>query len=151
MQPFWWLTLDGDADCPELYERHYSAYQYADKRERVLFVGPGEKLVLRDAAGAALFVWRKVIDDSEDGSGKPQEGVNCAVFRNEGQHLSSAIIRQADAIADCWWTDRRHYTYVNAEKVASRNPGFCFLKAGWRRCGHTKGGLLIMERINGTR
>jgi hypothetical protein len=30
--------------------------------------------------------------------------------------------------------------------VRSTNPGFCFLVAGWRRCGRTKGGLLILER-----
>ena len=43
----WWLTKDGDADCLELYERHYSAYRYKDGRTRKLFVGPGEKVVLR--------------------------------------------------------------------------------------------------------
>jgi hypothetical protein len=45
------------------------------------------------------------------------------------------------------WPDLRHYTYVNSQKVASKNPGFCFLKAGWRRCGVTKGGLLVLERV----
>ena len=29
----------------------------------------------------------------------------------------------------------------------SRNPGYCFQKAGWRRCGVTKGGLLIFEKV----
>ena len=144
MRPLWWVTRDGDLDCLELYERHYSAYQYADGRQRRLFVGPGEKLVLRTEAADALFVWRNFIDDSG------QRGVNCAVFRNESQHLSSALIQQADAIADAVWTDRRHYTYVNRQAVRSNNPGFCFIAAGWRRCGQTKGGLLIMERITGT-
>lgn len=55
-------------------------------------------------------------------------------------------IRQADQIADCLWPNSRHYTYVDPKKIASKNPGFCFLMAGWRRCGNTKGGLLIMER-----
>lgn len=138
--PLWWVTRDGDLDCLALYERHYSAYRYADGRERRLFVGPGEKLVLRTAAGDACFAWRRFIDDSG------QQGVNCAVFRNESQHLSSTLIRQADAIADAVWTDRRHYTYVDGQAVASRNPGYCFLAAGWKRCGRTKGGLLILER-----
>lgn len=140
MIPLWWLTKDGDRSCLALYERHYSAYRYRDGRKRTQFVGPGEKVVLRTAAADAFFVWRKFIDDSG------QQGVNCAAFRNESRHVSSELVRQADAIADCLWPDTRHYTYVNSEAVRSRNPGFCFLVAGWRRCGRTKGGLLILER-----
>lgn len=136
----WWLTKDGDLDCLDLYERHYSAYRYADGRQRKLFVGPGEKVVLRTERGDACFVWRKFIDDSG------QHGINCAVFRNESPHQSSILIRQADAIADCLWPDSRHYTYVDTKKVRSNNPGFCFLMAGWQRCGRTKSGLLILER-----
>jgi hypothetical protein len=137
----WWLTRDGDAACLAMYERHYSAYQYRDGRKRVLFVGPGEKVVLRTWIGDAVFVWRKFIDDSG------QNGINCAVFRNESGHLSSELVRQADAIADCLWPDCRHYTHVNAARIKSANPGFCFLKAGWRRCGMTKSGLITLERL----
>lgn len=146
--PLWWLTKDGDLDCLEMYERHYSCYDYRDGRSRILFVGPGDKLVLRTEHGDALFVWRKFIDDADDGSGARQAGINCAAFRNESKHLSSELICQADAIADCWWTDSRHYTYVNPKEIASTNPGYCFLKAGWQRCGKTKKGLIIMEKLS---
>jgi hypothetical protein len=108
---------------------------------RVLFVGPGDKFVLRTSEGDACFVWRRFKDDSG------QAGINCAVFRNEYSHQSSELIRQADAIADTAWTCRRHYTYVDPKKVRSSNPGFCFIAAGWRRCGRTKGGLVILERV----
>jgi hypothetical protein len=138
--PLWWLTKDGDKDCLELYEHHYSAYRYVDGRQRKLFVGPGEKVVLRTERGDACFVWRKFIDDSG------QTGVNCAVFRNESTHRSSDLIRQADSIADCLWPDSRHYTFVDTKKVQSSNPGFCFIAAGWRRCGWTGSGLLVLER-----
>lgn len=123
-----------------LYERHYSAYRYKDGRKRRIFCGPGEKIVLRTEEPTALFVWRKFKDDSG------QQGVNCAVFRNEGPHLSSLLIRQADAIADFCWPGERHYTYVHPGRVRSANPGACFQRAGWRRCGKTKGGLIVMER-----
>jgi len=139
-RPLWWVTRDGDLDCLELYERHYSARRYADGRKRRLFVGPGSKLVLRTERSDALFVWREFIDDSG------QEGINCAVFRNESPWRSSLLIRQADAIADRLWPGRRHYTFVDRQKVASTNPGFCFLCAGWRRCGRTMSGLLVLER-----
>ncbi len=141
MLPLWWLTKDGDVDCVAMYERHYSAYLYRDGRGRRQFVGPGEKVVLRTERADAVFAWRKFIDDSG------QEGINCAIFRNESPHQSSLLIRQADAIADCLWPGRRHYTYVDPARVASKNPGFCFIAAGWRRCGRTPKGLLIMERV----
>jgi hypothetical protein len=146
--PLWWVTRDGDLDCLAMYERHYSVNTKRDmSKPRRLFVGPGTKLVLRTELADAVFVWRDFIDDCLDQrTGAGQEGVNCAVFRNESPHLSSTLIRQADAIADCLWPGRRHYTYVRREAVASSNPGFCFLQAGWQRCGVTKNGLLILER-----
>lgn len=141
--PLWWLTKDGDKDCLALYERHYSAYQYKDGRVRDRFAGPGEKVVLRTESGDSMFVWRKFRDDSG------QQGINCAVFRNESAHKSSELIRQADSIADCLWPDSRHYTYVNPSAVASRNPGFCFIAAGWHRLPYRtkKRGLMILERL----
>ncbi len=140
MPPLWYLSKDGDATLYELYRRHYSAKKNASPKQRQ-FVGPGESIVLRTDAGDAMFVWRKFIDDSG------QRGVNCAVFRNEGPHLSSELIRQADAIADHAWPGERHYTFVSAPDVQSRNPGYCFLRAGWRRCGKTRKGLIVLERL----
>ena len=146
-EPAWWLTKDGDRECLGLYEKHYSAYRYRHGRQRVQFVGPGEKVVLRTWDASALFVWRKFIDDCiDERTGERQAGVNCAVFRNESGWRSSDLIRQADAIADCLWPYCRHYTYVDAASIASRNPGYCFRCAGWRRCGVTKSGLLVFER-----
>lgn len=137
---YWHEYRDGNERGLELYERHYSAYQYADGRERKLFCGPGEKLVLMTERQDALFVWRRFIDDSG------QTGVNCAVFRNESSILSSELIREAMAIAWRRWPGQRLYTYVNAEKIRSENPGCCFKKAGWVSCGRTAGGLIILER-----
>lgn len=154
MGPQWWLTRDGDKACLELYERHYSAHRYADGRVRRLFCGPGEKVVLRTETGDAFFVWRKFKDDCIDPrTGLQQQGINCAAFRNEGSHRSSDLLRQADAIADCLWTDRRHYTYINPKRIKSGLPGACFLHAGYRyiritgRRWRTKSGLIVMERI----
>ena len=139
--PCWYLTKDGDVSCMALFRRHYSQRDYADGRIVKLFCGPGEKVVLRTRTADALFVWRRFIDDSG------QSGINCAVFRNESQHRSSELIRQADAIADQIWPDSRHYTYVDPGKIRSSNPGYCFIRAGWQRCGVTKSGKLILERV----
>lgn len=142
MHPVWWLTKDGDDRARELFDRHYSRTPQGGRRASRLFVGPGQKIVLRTWEADALFVWRKFRDDSG------QTGVNCAVFRNESQHRSSELIRQADAIADHCWPGERHYTYVDPRRVRSANPGCCFKISGWRECGLTKGGLVILELTN---
>lgn len=149
MEPVWWLTQDGDPEFVALHRRHYSRYVYADGRQTKLCVGPGYKRLLRTWDADASWAWRVFIDDCiDERTGKKQEGVNCAIFRNESSHRSSDLVRQADAIADCIWPDlRRHYTYVDPKKVKSKNPGYCFLMAGWRRCGMTKSGLIILERV----
>ena len=151
--PDWWLTKEGDKSCLALYERHYSCRQYRDGRKRLKFVGPGEYIALRTAAGDAFFVWRKFVDACIDKrTGQPQAGINCSAFRNEGAYSSSDLIRQADRIAHVVWPHLRHYTYVSAADVRSELPGACFLFAGWRYVrvrahrAKTKGGLLILER-----
>lgn len=144
----WRLARDGDPIALQLYLRHYSARRYSDRRNRFLFVGPGEKLVMVAHDDSAVFAWRKFVSMDD------QEGVCCSVFRNEGTALSSTLIREADAVADRRWPGQRHFTYVSPRAVASTNPGYCFLKAGWQRAGWTKGGhgrarLLVLERLPG--
>lgn len=136
----WIEVRDGDDRARGLYLRHYSARHYTDGRLRRLFVGPGQKMVLLTVDCRALFVWRKFISD--DG----QEGVNCAVFRNEGKSLSSDLIRYACDLAWSRWPRERLYTYVADGKVRSPNPGYCFKEAGWQAVGHNKSGkLTILE------
>lgn len=138
---FWYASMDGDERARALFDRHYSRRHYRDGRRPKLFAGPGEKLVLVTANYDALFVWRKFIDDAIP----KQNGVNCAVFRNESDLLSSYLIRNAEEIAHKRWPGERLYTYVNGDKIKSSNPGFCFIMADWRPCGYTKGGLRILE------
>lgn len=148
VQPFlfgsgWIEVKDGDATGRTLFRRHYSYKPYKDGRNPALFVGPGEKMVLLTPDASALFCWRKFIN------GDGQQGINCSVFRNESRStLSSDLIRAADKMAWKRWPGERHYTYVNPKKVLSRNPGYCFIKAGWQKCGVTSyRGLLILERL----
>ena len=149
---FWLPAKDGDPRAFALMRRHYTYQAYQDSRRmagggyrnRRLFVGPGEKMVLMTAACDALFVWRKFIDDSG------QTGVNCAVFRNESPMLASTLILEAEQWAWVRWPGERLYTYVNSGMVKSANPGYCFKAAGWVVCGRTKSrGLLILEKRQG--
>ena len=140
----WVQTKDADPDARALYHRHYSRRVYRDGRQPAKFVGPGSYVALILPELNALFVWRKFIDDAIP----KQEGINCAVFRNESERLSSELILEAEQFAwKKWPTESRLYTYVNAKKVRrKRDPGRCFRKAGWKVAGSTRGGLLILEK-----
>lgn len=140
----WIETRDGDPSVRAVFDRHYSRLHYTDGRQPALFCGPGEKMVLRTHLCDAIFVWRRFRSrDLVHG-----HGVNCAVFRREASPvLASTLIRLA--VAKAWerWGKVRLYTYVNPRKVRSRNPGYCFRMAGWRKCGVTQGGLDVWELV----
>jgi hypothetical protein len=144
-QPFlfgdtWIQVRDGNATGMALFLRHYSA---RDRRKIFQFVGPGEKMVLLTPDARALFVWRKFISRR-----KGETGVNCAVFRNEGSTAgrSSELIEAAKQLAWNRWPGERLYTYVDARKIRpKRDPGRCFLRAGFKLCGTTASGKLILE------
>ena len=143
-QPFliggspWVEVFDGNPTAASIYDRHYS--RNPKSRGCLRIVGPGEKIVLLTTCARGLLAWRKFISKDQ------QDGVNCAIFRNEGAGRSSELIRSAMHIAWRRWPGERLYTYVNPRKVASSNPGYCFLKAGWTRCGITKTRrLLVLE------
>ena len=142
MTDVWYSVKDGDPMARYLFDRHYSRHFYKDGRRPKLFVGPGTKMVLMTTDGRALFVWRKFKSDDD------QQGVNCAIFRNEGELLSSDLILEAERIAWQKWPGERLFTYVNPKRIKSSNPGYCFKKAGWVVCGETKvNKLIIMEKL----
>lgn len=155
-QPFlfgstWIEVRDANDAARALFQRHYSYKPYRDGRKPLHFVGPGQKMVLLTPDVCALFVWRKFI------SGDGQQGINCAVFRNESGERASALILAAEVPAWRRWPGERLYTYVNPRKVRrSRTPGRCFLKAGWQYVRDPKTGrpaltkhrrLLILEKL----
>jgi hypothetical protein len=63
------------------------------------------------------------------------------MFRNLGAGLSSDLIREATEMTYHLWRTRygnlpseRLRTEIDLKKVKSSNPGFCYMKAGWK--GH---------------
>lgn len=74
-----------------------------------------------------------------------------SLFRNESNVLSSELILQALAATRwfyqktaSWYKDPEPsgmITFIDNSKVRSNHPGFCYLKAGFEKCGFTKGGL----------
>lgn len=144
-----WLPVrDGDPRALDLYRRHYSAKRVSIARRHCGIGGPGERMILLTVTCDALWVWRRRqerLAQNCRGYDDGQRGVMCGVFRNEGPILSSLLVKAACVLAWQRWPAARLFTYVDSDKVASRNPGYCFKQAGWRTCGKTKGGLWILE------
>jgi hypothetical protein len=116
------------------------------------FTPSGRKLILLTDCERAVWAVVENLD--------PAGGIHwrCSIFRNEGGGRSSDLIREATARTYDFW--RSHYgglpsvplrTEVDAAKVRpKRDPGRCFLRAGWRNVGTTKGGhgrakLVVLE------
>lgn len=137
----WHISHHCDDSARTVFKRHYS-YNPARNRTTSHFVAPGENLVLLSPTHDALFIW--VLEKyRKDG----QQGVNCAAFRNESNRRASDLILAAEEFAWRKWPGQRLFTFVDSRKIRSSNPGYCFIKAGWQRCGMTKGGLHILEKL----
>lgn len=147
-----------DATVVPLADRHYNRRKIGSPQ----FVPPGRCVVLatpeRDAFWITSWPFAEYVKHSWPGAWV------CSAFRNESSHLSSALIREAlAATAFIWraWEELRAFvylwpappavgciTFVNAAKVRhKRDPGRCYLRAGFRRVGMTKGGLLAFQLL----
>jgi hypothetical protein len=142
----WFSVRRNDPRAYGLWARHYSAGKSRRWRETgsTEFIGPGEVMVLLSDCSRALFAWQRNTIPRLDA----QTGVCCTVFRNESPVLSSELIREADALAWQRWPGERHFTYVDPAKVRrKRDPGRCFLRAGWRVCGTNADGRLRLLEV----
>lgn len=139
----WLQVKDGNDTGRSIFDNHYSRRHYRNGPRSLLYGGPGERMILITPDALALLIWRKFFSLDH------QPGVSCACFRNEGSPAgkSSDLIRAGMEIAwERWPNEQRLYTYINTKQVRhKRDPGRCFLRAGWKHAGVTKGGLLILE------
>ena len=117
----WFGVLDGDPRAVALYRRHYSCRDPKIDYVRYGFSGKGESMVLLTIDCLALWCWREV----------EMGGIYCSIFRNEGDVLSSELVKEADQLAWQRWDESRHFTHVNPREV--KGDGKCFKAAGWRR------------------
>lgn len=133
-----------------LADRHYNRQKPGTSQ----FVPPGRCLVLV-IPGAAVWVtswpFAEYVKHAWAGAWV------CSAFRNERRdlYLSSELVREAVAVTRWFFGCRPMLngmvTFVDADKTRrKRDPGRCFIKAGFERCGMTKGGLhaLRMRGIN---
>jgi hypothetical protein len=127
-----------DLESCQLADRHYSRQKPGTNQ----FMPPGKTIVLRSARGDVVFgwLWQEKRDDG-------QTGYCCSIFRNESPRLSSEIILEAERFAVAAWGNHRGFTYVSPHNVRpKRNPGWCFMQAGWRLAKITATGLHLLEK-----
>lgn len=135
---YWYPIKDRDPRAVAIFRRHYSCRKPEIDYCRHGFSGNGETMVLLTQRCDALYCWRKVTG----------QGVLCSIFRNESDILSSILIIEACELAWSRWPDTKLFTYVNANKITSSNPGYCFIMAGFKRLKErTSRGLYILERV----
>lgn len=139
----WRLSHRADPVAVAIADRHYNRQKPGTPQ----FVPPGRCLVLLSDDTTALWVtsWPYAAYVKHAWAGA---WVN-SLFRNEGAHLSSDLIRQAVAVT-LWrwsWPPLGMITFVDAGKIRSTNPGYCYLQAGFKRVGHTVGGLVALQML----
>lgn len=128
-----------------LADRHYNRQKIGSPQ----FAPPGRCLVLKTPELDALWItswpFAEYVRHAWAGAWV------CSAFRNESAHLSSELIREAVAATLAEYgppPSLGMITFVNAEKVRrKRDPGRCYLRAGFRRVGETKGGLVALQLL----
>ena len=127
-----------DLESCLLADRHYSRQKPGTNQ----FMPPGKTMVLRSAEGDVVFgwLWQMIRDDG-------QLGYNCSIFRNESARRSSEIILEAETAAVTEWGANRGFTYIDPGSVRhKRDPGRCFLRAGWKFVKKTASGLHLLDK-----
>jgi hypothetical protein len=130
-----------DADARALADRHYNRQSPGAPQ----FAPPGRLLVLKTPSLDAFWVtcWPRFAQHAWLGAWI------CTAFRNEGPLLSSELIRDAVACTRAKFPcppSLGMVTFVNPRKVRhKRDPGRRFLRAGFRRDGYTKSGLIALR------
>ena len=141
----WRLSWRADPRARALADRHYNRQKIGAAQ----FVPPGACLVMRTADDSAAWITSWPIADyvQHDWAGA---WVN-SLFRNEGGHLSSDLIRWAVAHSRAVWPDVPPLgivSFVDASKTEEKEvPGWCYRRAGWSHVGFTQGGLYAFQQL----
>ena len=148
--------VDGTGHFSE-HGPHYSRRTPGSKT----FTGVGQEIVLITEDHAAVWACIRQKTPSARGTGASRgrggETDACArfiwrnmLFRNLGPHLSSDLIRSALARTYEEWALRygklpneRLRTEIGLSFIKSKNPGYCYKKAGWVKDRVVRGKLYL--------
>lgn len=141
----WVLSWRADPVARRVADRHYNRQKVGAAQ----FVPPGRCVVLMTACGRALWVtsWPRPEYVKHRWPGLWV----CSAFRNEaGRELrSSELTTEALAATRAELGDPPRggmVTFVDPRRVKhKRDPGRCFIRAGFKPDGETEGGLLAFR------
>jgi len=141
----WVRSHRADPEVRPLADRHYNRQKIGAPQ----FAPPGRCLVLKTPARDAFWItswpFAEYVKHAWAGAWV------CSAFRNESAALSSDLIRAAVAATRAEYGDAPALgmvTFVDTKKTRrKRDPGRCYLRAGFRNCGHTKGGLVALQLL----
>jgi hypothetical protein len=140
----WYISNRADAEVRPLADRHYNRQKIGAKQ----FVPPGRCIVLKtnpvDAFWITSWPFSEYVKHAWAGAWV------CSAFRNEGGNLSSDLIMQAIQVTRSIWEppELGMITFVDSKKVRhKRDFGRCYLKAGFKNVGFTKGGLIALQLL----
>lgn len=140
----WALSYRADPPAARLADRHYTRQSPGAPQ----FVPPGRCVVLTRPDGLWVTSWPHAEWVKHAWAG----AWVCSLFRNEARDvLSSVLIGEAVAGTRAVFGEPPPLgivTFVDAAKVRrKRDPGRCFLRAGWRHVGYTAGGLVALQQL----
>ena len=141
----WKLSYRADKKALPLADRHYNRQKPGTPQ----FVPPGRCLVLLTEGEGALWVtswpFAQYVRHAWPGA-----WVN-SLFRREEGPRASDLIREAVAATRWNWPQipaLGMITFVDAKKVRhKRDPGRCYIKAGFKHVGFTKDGKLAFQLL----
>lgn len=141
----WIESWRADPVARRIADRHYNRQKIGSAQ----FVPPGRCLVLlthsRDALWVTSWPFAEFVKHAWAGAWV------CSAFRNESSSRASDLIVEAVAATRACWPDTPEIgmiTFVDPKKIKpTRQPGRCFLKAGFRYVGRTKGGLIALQLL----
>lgn len=141
----WRLSSRFDPFARKIADRHYNRQKIGSPQ----FVPPGRCLVLSAQAEAGNAIWVTSWPFAEYVKHDWAGAWICSAFRNEGAGLSSQLIRDAVAATRHFFGEPPSLgmiTFVDASKTRpKRDPGHCYIIAGFRPCGKTKRGLVALQ------
>lgn len=141
----WQLSDRFDPAAVAIADRHYNRQKVGSPQ----FVPPGRCVVLRTPEADAFWItswpFAEYVRHAWPGAWV------CSAFRNESEHLSSELITEALAATLSIWPeppDLGMVTFVDRSKTRpKKDPGYCYLMAGFERVGETKGGLVALQLL----
>lgn len=141
----WKLSYRASHSERLIADRHYNRQKVGSPQ----FVPPGRCLVLLGVSGMALWVTSWPLPQYVKHAW-PGAWIN-STFHRESGALASELIREAVAATRWYWPKvpaLGMVTFIDRGKVRrKRDYGRCYLRAGFKECGETAGGLLALQLL----